>query len=164
MRLTIRTNLAARVLMHCAVNDGRIVRSADIAMACNASGNHLAQVIHQLQQNGFVATQRGRMGGLHLARPATAISVGQVFRLFESGVPFAECFDPATNTCPLIDTCRLHGYIARAVEAFYQELDGVTLQDLVQGNCGLEALLTMHPAATAPCPPGRRAELRGFAR
>ena len=31
MRLTTRTNLAVRVLMFCAVHEGRIVRSAQIA-------------------------------------------------------------------------------------------------------------------------------------
>jgi Rrf2 family nitric oxide-sensitive transcriptional repressor len=146
MRLTTRTNLAARVLMYCAVNSGRTVRAADIAQACNASGNHLAQVIHQLQTTGFVATQRGRTGGLTLARPAEDISIGQVFRTFESGAPFAECFDPVSNTCPLAADCRLHSHIARAVESFYRALDTVTLRDLVQDNCGLATLLTLHPA------------------
>jgi Rrf2 family transcriptional regulator, nitric oxide-sensitive transcriptional repressor len=152
MRLTIRTNLAARVLMFCAVNHGRTVRSADIAQACNASGNHLAQVIHQLQLNGFVATQRGRTGGLSLALPPAEISIGAVFRLFESGVPFAECFAPDGNTCPLTDACRLRNFIARAVEAFYHELDLVTLDDLVRGNCGLTGLLALRPdTATLNC-------------
>ncbi len=145
MRLTIRTNLAARVLMCSAVNVGRTLRSADIAEVCNASGNHLAQVINQLQVNGFVATQRGRNGGLQLARAPADISIGAVFRLFESGVPFAECFAAQGNTCPLVSDCRLRSYIARAVEAFYHELDLVTLEDLVRGNCGLAQLLALHP-------------------
>ncbi|MFZ1468193.1 MAG: Rrf2 family transcriptional regulator [Paracoccaceae bacterium] len=145
MRLTTRTNLAARVLMYCAVNAGRTVRSVDIATACNASGNHLAQVIHQLQLQGFVATQRGRTGGLQLARPASDISVGTVFRTFEAGVPFAECFLADGNTCPLIDNCRLRNYISNAVEAFYQALDPITVDDLVRDNCGLSNLLEMRP-------------------
>lgn len=149
MRLTIRTNLAARVLMSCAVNAGRQLRAADIAAACNASGNHLAQVIHQLQVNGFVVTQRGRTGGLQLARAPQDISIGQVFRLFESGVPFAECFAPEGNTCPLVTDCRLRGFISRAVEAFYHELDLVTLEDLVRGNCGLTRLLELVPDPAA---------------
>lgn len=145
MRLTLRTNLAARTLMCCATNPGRTLRAADIATACNASINHMSQVIHQLQVNGFVATQRGRTGGLHLALPPDRISIGRVFRLFESGVPFAECFMPEGNTCPLVGACRLRSYIARSVEAFYAELDQVTLADLVQGNCGLERLLAIQP-------------------
>ena len=151
MRLTIRTDLASRVLMYCATSAGQVVRSSDIAHACNASGNHLAQVINQLQQNGFVITQRGRAGGLQLSRPAAEISIGQVFRVFEATTPFAECFDAATNSCPLTGHCRMRGYLARALEAFYHELDLVTLDDLVRGNCGLAGLLSLQPDAAVAC-------------
>jgi Rrf2 family transcriptional regulator, nitric oxide-sensitive transcriptional repressor len=143
MRLTTKTNLAVRVLMACAVNDGITLRSAEIADACNASLNHLLQVVNALQGFGFVDTIRGRSGGLRLTRPPAQISVGDVFRVFESGVPFAECFAAETNTCPLSETCRLRGYLSRAVEAFYHELDMVTLEDLTKGNCGLTELLAV---------------------
>ncbi|MFN3546650.1 MAG: RrF2 family transcriptional regulator [Mesorhizobium sp.] len=151
MRLTTRTNLAARVLMACAVNDGMTVRTAEIAERCNASVNHLLQVVNLLQADGFVETIRGRSGGLRLARPMERISIGKVFRIFEAGVPFAECFAPETNTCPLAATCRLRDFIARAVEAFYRELDSVTLADLVRGNCELGALLEMSKGLRPVC-------------
>lgn len=151
MRLTTRTNLAVRVLMACAANDGMTVRTAGIAERCNASVNHLLQVVNLLQVNGFVQTIRGRSGGLRLARPMERISIGKVFRIFEAGVPFAECFAPQTNTCPLAAACRLRDFIARAVEAFYRELDMVTLADLVQGNCELRALLEMSPGLQPVC-------------
>lgn len=152
MRLQLRTNLATRVLMACAVNEGRILRTSDIAAHCNASLNHMLQVVSVLQAEGLVATLRGRSGGLRLARPMEDISVGRVFRLFEVGVPFAECFDPRQNTCPLAPDCRLRGYLERALEAFFHELDMVTLADLVRGNCGLKALLDVGQALRAPCP------------
>ena len=151
MRLTTRTNLAIRVLMSCAVNEGEVVRSSDIARACNASSNHLGHVIHQLQQYGFVETLRGRSGGLQLALKPREISIGKVFRIFESGVPFAECFAGEQNTCPLTAECRLRGFITRAVEAFYHELDLVTLDDLVRGNCGLETILKLAPGRPEQC-------------
>ena len=137
MRLTTRTNLAMRVLMYCAVNPGKTVRSLEIAETCNASANHLMQVVHMLNINGFIVAHRGRSGGLHLAKPASDIAIGEVFRVFEAGLPFAECYMPETNTCPLIDHCRLRSAIGKAVEAFYAELDTMTLEDLVKDNCGL---------------------------
>ena len=154
MRLTTKTNLAARVLMACAANDGVTLRTAQIAQMCNASLNHLLQVVHGLQAHGFVETLRGRGGGLRLARPPERISMGAVFRVFEAGHPFAECFDPVANTCPLASTCRLRSYIARALEAFYHELDLVTLCDLVQGNCGLVDLLKLRDNLDAACTRG----------
>ena len=151
MRLTTRTNLASRVLMFCAVNDGLTVRTAEIADRCNASLNHLLQVVNVLQAHGFVRTLRGRTGGLRLALPADRISMGAVFRALENGVPFAECFDSGTNTCPLDTTCRLKGFLSRAVEAFFHELDMVTLADLVRGNCGLSDLLDLSDTLGAGC-------------
>lgn len=141
MRLTTRTNLAMRTLMFCAVNQGRTVRKHEIAEACNASENHLAQVIHLLAQKGFIRTLRGRNGGLALGRPAEAIRVGEVFRTFESALPFAECFAGAENHCPLAGVCRLRCAMAEALEAFYSRLDRTTLADLVSENDGLERLL-----------------------
>lgn len=151
MRLTTRTNLAMRVLMYCAVNPDGLNRTIDIAHAVNASVNHLMQVVPALHRHGFVQTTRGRAGGVRLARPAAAISVGQVFRLFESGVPFAECFEGAENTCPLTEHCRLRPAIRRALDAFYCELDSVSVAELTEGNCGLDALLNGTTALAPSC-------------
>lgn len=141
MRLTTRTNLAMRILMYCAVNRQQINRSADIADACNASVNHLVQVVPALHKHGFVVATRGRSGGVSLARPTEDIVVGDVFRVFESGLPFAECFAPESNSCPLTEHCRLRDAIRAALNAFYAELDKVSLADLVNGNTGLDDLL-----------------------
>jgi len=141
MRLTMRSNLAMRTLMYCAVHQGHTVRRHDIAQACNASENHLAQVIHLLAQKGFVQTLRGRRGGLALGRPAEQITVGEVLRSFEAPLPFADCFDDGAAACPLAGACRLSCALAEAVEAFYSRLDRTTLCDLVQGNVALGRLL-----------------------
>ena len=151
MRLTTRTNLAARVLMACAVNEGMVLRSADIAARSNSSLNHILQVVNLLQEHGFIETIRGRSGGLRLARAASDIGIGDVFRLFEGKIAFAECFDPAANTCPLWQNCRLKGFLTRALDAFFMELDMVTLADLVAGNCGLNALLQMGLQSPTRC-------------
>ena len=153
MRLTTRTNLALRTLMFCAVNKESLVRKQDVAQAVNASENHLAQVINKLAQEGFIITQRGRHGGFHLARAASSISVGEVFRAFESGLPFIECFS-STNTCPLKAHCVMRPHLSRAVEAFYGALDEVWLSDLVDCNAGLIDILYMEaPRFSASCQP-----------
>lgn len=146
MRLTTRTNLAMRTLMFCAVNDGRIVRKADVAEACNASLNHLGLVINLLGQAGFIETARGRNGGIRLARPAEDIRIGAVCRLLESDVPFAECFPGGEDQCPLKSCCRLRGALGRALEAFYATLDEVTLADLTNDNRGLARMLALEAA------------------
>ncbi|MFN7224887.1 MAG: RrF2 family transcriptional regulator [Paracoccaceae bacterium] len=141
MRLTTRTNLAMRTLMFCAANPDRIVRKHEVAEACNASENHLAQVIHLLAQKGFLRTVRGRAGGLMLGRSAHSIHVGEVFRAFEAGLPFAECFAGAECHCPLVGFCRLKCVLAEALDAFYARLDTVSVADLMVGNTELQDLL-----------------------
>ena len=156
MRLTTRTNLALRTLMVCAVNPDRIVRKSDVAQAINASENHLAQVVNQLGQCGFITTLRGRHGGFVLARPAAQISVGAVFRTFEADLPFIECMT-TENTCPLKGVCRMSGHLKRAIEAFYASLDPLTLAELTDCNEGLESILALdegaRQAGARHCPP-----------
>lgn len=153
MRLTTRTNLALRTLMFCAVNKTSLVRKQDVASAVNASENHLAQVINKLGQDGFIITQRGRLGGFHLARAASSISVGEVFRAFESRLPLIECFS-ANNTCPLKAHCVMRPHLTRAIDAFYGALDEVYLSELVDCNAGLQAILNMQtPRLTGACAP-----------
>lgn len=141
MRLTMRTSLAMKTLMFCAVNRTRIVRRQEVAQACDASENHLAQVIHLLAQKKFLHTVRGRAGGLTLGRAASQISVGQVFREFERVLPFSECMQTGGGECPLRGSCKLSCVLAEALDAFYARLDRVTIADLVEGNEGLEGLL-----------------------
>ncbi|WP_071675595.1 RrF2 family transcriptional regulator [Nioella nitratireducens] len=147
MRLTVRTNIAMRALMSCAMNPTRIMRKAEIAKAVGASEAHLGVVINQLSQTGFIETLRGRHGGIRLKFPPQAISVGRVFRIFEASTPFTECFSARDNHCPIASACKLRSSLDTALEAFYSSLDAVTLEDLTCGNTGLERLLSLEPAA-----------------
>lgn len=141
MRITKRTNIAIRLLMYCAANENRLVTKCEIARCCNISENHLAQVINQLGQLGYLTTQRGRNGGMTLARPAEEISIGEVFRHIEGGLPLAECFADADNTCPLTKACRLRIALTDAAQAFYASLDEITLESLICDNLDLMKIL-----------------------
>ena len=141
MRITKRTNIAVRLLMFCAANSDRLVTKSEIAETCNISENHLAQVINQLSQLNYLHTQRGRNGGMNLARDAASIKIGDVFRDVEGDLPIAECFADADNTCPLVAACRLRLALADAAQAFYAHLDEITLESLVCDNVDLLKIL-----------------------
>lgn len=141
VRITKRTNIAVRLLMYCASNPDRLVTKSEIAECCNISENHLAQVINQLSQLDFLKTQRGRNGGMNLARPADQIRIGDVFRHIEGDLPIAECFADTDNTCPLSDACRLKVALADAAQAFYAALDDISLESLVCDNLDLLDIL-----------------------
>ena len=119
MHITTKSLLALRTLLICAGQPDRQFRKHEIAGLLKASENHLAQVVHQLGRKGFLTTLRGRCGGLRLARAPQRITVGEVLRQFEQGLPLvAGCSAP------------LAGAFAAAEDAFYRQLDAVTLADL----------------------------------
>ena len=139
--------------MYCAANPGKLVTKNQIASCCNISENHLAQVINQLSQLDFLSTQRGRNGGMCLAREAGEIHIGAVFRHIEGALPLAECFADADNTCPLSKACRLKVALADAAAAFYASLDDITLDSLICENTDLLKLLQpVQCARTTPAP------------
>lgn len=146
MRVTTRTNLAVRILMHCAVNIDRLVTREEIADTVNASAHHTGHVVGRLSHLGLLHTVRGRSGGLTLAQPAGHINIGSVFRDLEGETPIAECFAQETNTCPLKDVCLLREALAKAAEAFFAELDRITLRDIVENNLPLIEMMSHHQA------------------
>ena len=64
-----------------------------------------------------------------VARPAEAISVGEVVRLLEAGQALVECFRADGGECVLSPRCRLAPALAKAERAFLAALDDVSLAD-----------------------------------
>lgn len=150
MQLNQFTNYAIRLLMFCAIRGDRISRTSEIARAYRISENHLTKVAQQLAHAGYIETIRGRGGGIRLAVAPETITVGEVIRQTEGTLSLVECFDSATNTCPLIDACRFSKALRRALDAFFLVLDGYTLADLIGDRDGLSALLGLEEATPAP--------------
>ena len=72
--------------------------------------------------------------GFELAKPPESIIVGDIVRLTEGSMDIVECFDPETNTCPLIGVCRLSRALRRASEAFMDVLDELTVADIASNR------------------------------
>jgi Rrf2 family nitric oxide-sensitive transcriptional repressor len=140
VRLTRHTDNALRCLTFLAVRDSGAATVAEIAARMRMSEDHLFKVIAGLAAAGYVETQRGRGGGVHLKRPAESITVGAVVRVTEESFALVECFDPVTNECPIAPACVLAKTLDRALAAFLAVLDEVTLADLVRSPRRLERL------------------------
>jgi len=144
LRLTTQTDYALRVLMHTALAGTELDRIDAVAKDFNISRNHLSKVVHNLGTNGYLETVRGRNGGFRLAMSPDEISVGQVIRDFEPDFDLVECFDSATSQCCIQRNCVLAGELDKALDAFLESLDGVTLRDLVRPRRSLMVQLNMN--------------------
>ncbi|GBU14830.1 HTH-type transcriptional regulator NsrR [Polaromonas sp.] len=131
MRLTTYTDYALRTLMYLAANREKLVIIQDIADAHHIAKNHLTKVVHQLALLGFVASLRGRNGGIKLGMEPALINLGTVVRSTEPDFFMAECFDPSKNECVLSASCALKGALHNATQAYLAVLDGVTLESLM---------------------------------
>jgi Rrf2 family nitric oxide-sensitive transcriptional repressor len=142
MRFTLHTDFALRVLMYlgAAPGDG-LVRIRAISEGYGISENHLMKVVHRLGQAGFIDTVRGRNGGMRLARDPRDINIGSVVRTCEDDMRIVECFDPATNRCPIISACALPRVLDEALAAFIDVLDRYTLADLLRPRAALWEVL-----------------------
>jgi len=146
MQISQYTDYALRILIYLALQPDKRVRLHDIADAYGISYNHLVKIVGSLHDHHLVDPKRGRSGGLVLSKAPADINVGRVVREFESNMNLLECFDVATNTCPIAPVCSATGIFYEARKAFMAVLDRYTLADVVSSNGdGLRALLKMPP-------------------
>ena len=141
MKLTSYSTYAVRTLMFAALHPKRLCQAQEVADAFQISKAHVVKCIHQLGQWGFLENIRGRNGGFRLAQPATDISIGAVIRQTEDTLDLIECFDEATNSCPLLPACALNQALIGARDAFIAQLDKVSIADVTANQAALLALL-----------------------
>ena len=149
MRLTVYTDYALRLLMYLALKDDRLATVNDVADSYGISRNHLMKVAHQLGVAGYVETVRGRGGGLRLARSPASIGLGDVIRRTEPDTSLVPCFKPVDAPCAIRRCCVLQRALEKARLAFFEVLDGYTLEDLVKPRTNLQQLLAIAPVASA---------------
>ncbi len=143
MRLTLQTDYALRMLMYLAIHRGRPCRVTDVAQEFGISRNHLLKVALKLGRLGYLATARGRTGGIALARPPEDIVLGDVVRQMEDGFDLTECLRRGGG-CALTPSCRLKGVVGRALAAFLSVLDSVKLADIAGNRKELIQLLELN--------------------
>ncbi|WP_028056169.1 RrF2 family transcriptional regulator [Sphingobium bisphenolivorans] len=152
MQLTRHTDYALRVLIHLAVAPTGRATIGEIADSYDLSRNHLMKVVHHLGQGGYLDTQRGRGGGFTLARPAEAITLGEVIRHTEPDMNMADC-----GSCALRPACGLSGILRAATSAFLAVLDQHSLADASRDRAGLAAIIATlsspAPAVSGACEP-----------
>ena len=126
MRLTRYTDYALRVLIYLGARPDALCSIAEISRAYDIPQNHLMKVVNDLVNAGYLASARGRFGGIKLARPAVEIKVGAVIRHTEDGFDLVDC-----GECIIAPACGLTGALRQALAAFLNVLDGYTLADLI---------------------------------
>ncbi|RYM10740.1 Rrf2 family transcriptional regulator [Sphingobium cupriresistens] len=141
MKLTRYTDYALRVLLYLGARPDRLCSISEMAGAYAISQNHLMKVVHDLGKAGFVASVRGRLGGIRLARPPGEIIIGSVVRHTEDGFDLVDC-----GSCIIAPACGVTGVLSEALVAFMAVLDGYTLDDMLAKRVDMLSLFAPEAA------------------
>jgi len=152
MRLTRYTDYAMRVLIYLAARPDQLCSIAEITRAYGVSQSHLMKVVNDLVNAGYLASVRGRFGGIRLARDPREINVGAVVRHTEDGFELVDCVG-----CVIAPACGLTGALDEALAAFLAVLDGYSLHDLMAQRRSVAMLLGINDAPSRPRPGSGRA-------
>lgn len=140
MRLTVHTDYALRTLIYLALHKDELVTISDISNQYKISKNHLMKVAQELVHHQFVISERGRNGGLRLARLPSEINLGDVILKMEADFHLVSCLDPEKNNCKIIGNCGAQTIMHEAIEAFLTVFRQYTLEDALINEEQLKSL------------------------
>lgn len=138
MKLSKRGEYALRTLINLgiAAKVGRsLVRVAELAKAEDLPIKFLEQVMQQLREAGYVESERGKLGGYRLAKPASQIHIGEIVRLIDGPLAPIGCVSQTAYTpcnCPDEAHCGLRMLMLDVRNAIASILDRYTLADVVE--------------------------------
>jgi Rrf2 family protein len=124
MNISVKGEYALEALFDLAAHQrGEPVKIGDIARRQHIPQKFLELILASLKQGGFVQSRRGAEGGYLLARPADAITVGDVLRFIE-GPQRAKSRARRKGDSPFADLW------SRMDQAVSDVIDGTTLAAL----------------------------------
>src|SRR5262245_49433701 len=146
MRLTKSTSHAIRILIDCARAGDRLIKVAELSQHLEITQQNVFKIVNLLARAGLIEAMRGRNGGVRLARPATAIRIGDVVRATE--VTHVEIEDNSVGHRPKRSR-GVNQVLDDALEAFIDVLDRHTLADMAASQPADPPPARRKPAAAA---------------
>lgn len=124
MQLNKFTDIALKSFMYLqTAND--LSRIDDIVEYYSIPRNHLIKVLNYMVHKNWIASIRGRSGGLYYLEESNDLKLGNIIADLEGNAELINC-----NECRLRENCILRGMFTGAQQAFYQYLNKYTLKDL----------------------------------
>ncbi len=132
MGTSTRFVVGVHLLTALAANPGKVVRSEDVADSANTNPVVVRCLFSLMTAAGLIRARLGPGGGFELARPASDMTLRDVFAALESSELFTEHRSPPKASCPIGAYILpvLREATAPAVEALEEELSRTTIADI----------------------------------
>ena len=130
MNITAKSRYALKVMMDLAITGAPSTRH-DIAKRQGLPVDFMDQIISRLKTAELVKTTRGRMGGLNLNKPASDISLWDIFSSVEDHLFSVVCL---SDGCITEDSCLSVDIWKDVYAGFQYQLQEKILADVVKGK------------------------------
>lgn len=133
--LTQRSRYALRAMLFLAEmpSAGPPTSMTRIAAEANVPRKFLELILADLKGAQLLDSQRGKMGGYRLARPAHLISLGDIIRTIEGPLALVPCVSRTAyrpcNDCKSEADCAIRHAMMRVRDETARILDGTSLAD-----------------------------------
>jgi Rrf2 family protein len=167
VKVSTRGDYASRALLSLALHTGQSTPTSvrDIAERTGLPQPYLEQILLALKGAGLVRSKRGVGGGYVLARPAEAITIGQIVSAVEGPIVAGDFGEPHQNgACDHEGQCVLLSLWADVGEHMRRHLDSFSLADMVAEARGMGSVRTGEGLTDPPGAPQPQAQRVGDAR
>ena len=113
---------------------GEYLPLKEIAEAENISQKYLEAIMAVLSKANFVDAVHGKGGGYRLNRAPADYTIGSILKLTEGSLAAVSCTTQGPAACSRSSCCRTLPMWRRLKNMIDGYLDGITIQDLMQGE------------------------------
>lgn len=150
MNVTSKSRYALKIMMDLADHGGEgLVHRGDIARRQGIPLDYMDQILVRLREGGLIDSTRGRSGGYRLAKPASEVSVLEIFSAAEDAFQPVQCLEGGTS-CVAEHVCSSKDAWSVISGAIRGSLSGIILTDLVARGAGKGLTLPGIPASATP--------------
>lgn len=132
MAKVVTISEAASLAIHAVVliaQSGQRINVNQIAKATDASRNHLAKVMQRLGKQGIVESSRGPTGGFKLKRPATELTLYDIYESIEGPIEIEGC--PLERPICPFEKCLMAGVIHKVTYDLKKYLQTETIDKYI---------------------------------
>ena len=133
MRISERVDNAVRAMAELAASEGSSMKAEAIARHQDISLKYLLDILRDLKRAELVRSKRGPDGGFALSRPATEISLADIFRAIDG--PLADVHDESLRGLEYPAPVQMLPLVWMAIRGSLRRvLETVSVADLVSGD------------------------------
>ena len=136
MKIQISTDYAIRILQYLHENRGGTHTAMTIAAATGITYPFFIKIANQLKKEHLLISVQGRNGGYALGKPASQISVYDVFLAVEGELQISRCTQEGEYSCNrgTLPACGLRDFLYGIQEGIIQAMAEMMIADLIHPN------------------------------